>query len=192
MKISFIICLFIFSSFFTFGQTDESVKINRLFYTVGISMAHNPSVGLRQAGKPSLGSSDFDNRTLIAGLDGTVNYHLIKKYFSVGAGTMLTRTYTPNYNQFWFYADLRGYLSDEINTIYIFLKIGKSIPIGNFLLNGQGVGLGAGFRFKVLGHIFLADVSLWSRSAQFDQERWISSNYKVGTGGTFFGLSYLF
>ena len=187
--ISIIFCFFV--CFSLYPQRNEQITIERLFYTTGLSLAPNPGVSLEKNGN-SLTTGDFDNKTLIAGLEGTINYHLIKKYFSVGASMMTTRTFSPNFNQLWLHADLRGYLSDEINTIYIFFRLGKAIPIGNLFLNGQGVGLGAGFRFKVLNQIFLADISLRIRTAQFDQKEWIPSDHKANAGGTFFGLSYVF
>jgi hypothetical protein len=117
-------------------------------------------------------------------------YPLIRNYLSLGGGGMLSRSFGPNFNQLWLMGELRGYLSDEPSTIYLLIYGGESLAVGDFFVNGQGLGIGIGFRFKLMERLFMADLRSFNRSVQFDNIRFQDSNAKGLLTGAYFGLGF--
>ncbi|HET8859277.1 hypothetical protein [Marivirga sp.] len=88
--------------------------------------------------------------------------------------------------------ELRGYFSDEPSTIYLLIYGGKSLAMGDFFVNGQGAGIGIGFRFQLMERLFIIDLRSFNRSVQFDNLRYRDSNSRGFLTGAYFGLGYRF
>lgn len=190
MKKVILLTIYVVSFYNGFGQNDDKTKEKpkkKLFYSSFVSVA--PSNGVQGSG---IFAQPERNGTITLDIKGFANYYLIRDYLSFGGGIMLSRTYAPNFNQFWFMGELKGYLSDEINTIYLYIQGGKSIPIGDVFINGQGLGIGAGYRFEAFENVFMVEISSFNRSVQFDNLRYGESKDKVLVTGVYMGIGFQF
>jgi len=159
------------------------INVTTTFSTSGRYQAETTLANVDRTGYDVILSSDI--RALY-------NFYLIKNYFSIGAGINVSRSYQPNFNQLWGFFDLRGYFSDEKNTIYIFLNFGKSVSINDLWLNGQGAGLGIGYRFELKENLFSVEVNPFNRSVSYDNKAYRNSDDKMIVFGTNIGISVYF
>lgn len=184
-----ILLLVLFSAFFNslVAQDNENKARKEFYYNMNIAYSFNNTY------------SSSMNQSLLSSRDGKVQtldissmafYPLIRNYLSLGGGGMLSRTFGPNFNQIWLMGELRGYLSDEPSTIYLLIYGGKSFAMGDFFVNGQGAGIGIGFRFKLMDRLFMVDARSFNRSVQFDNVRFRDSNSKGFLTGAYFGLGF--
>jgi len=184
--------LFLIIMFLTFvnglnAQGNEEIKRKEFYFNAhaAYSIANEYSSSRNQG---FLTNSTNDVQTL--DLSYIAFYPLIRNYLSLGAGAMLSRSFGPNFNQFWLMGELRGYLSDEPSTIYLLIYGGKSLAMGDFFVNGQGAGVGVGFRFKLIDRQFMVDLRSFNRSVQFDNIRYRDSNSKGFLTGAYIGLGF--
>jgi hypothetical protein len=171
-------------------ETRSSSNSKRSYFNV-FSKVNFSNYGTREKNNISIGDpGSGDTFTLESSC--FLNYELIQHYFSVGAGIIASRTFRPNVNMLALTGEIKGYLSDEINTVFIYLQAGKSFPLADLIINGQHVGIGIGYRFNVGKEILMIDFSSTVKSVQFDGERFNESNDKAWIRGLYFGLGYQF
>ncbi len=189
-KILSLFVVFILLHFAARSQWDVSKLGNNAFYNIQLSHANSNSAGISTNGG-ILSYDDLEN-TKTFDLKGFANYYFINKYMSAGAGIMISRTFNPNFNQFWFMGELKVYFDNEVDAPFFYIQLGKSPPIADIFNNGQGGGLGIGWRHEIFSHIFMIDVSLFNRSVQFDNLPYRNSEYKAFVTGAYFGIGYQF
>ncbi|MGM0581068.1 MAG: hypothetical protein ACQETL_10340 [Bacteroidota bacterium] len=170
-----------------YAQDDEEKEKKEFYFNVhaNYSISNDYQVSMNQN---LLSSTDGEVQTL--DLSYMAFYPLIRNYLSLGGGGMLSRSFGPNFNQLWLMGELRGYLSDEPTTIYLLIYGGKSLAVGDFFVNGQGAGIGIGFRFKLMERLFMVDLRSFNRSVQFDNVRFRDSNSKGFLTGAYLGLGF--
>lgn len=179
LLLTFVNCLY--------AQDDKEKEKKEFFFNaqVAYSITNEYSSSRNQA---LLSNNTTDVQTL--DLSYMAFYPLIRNYLSLGGGGMLSRSFGPNFNQFWLMGELRGYLSDEPSTIYLLIYGGKSVAMGDFFVNGQGAGIGIGYRFELMERLFMVDIRTFNRSVQFDNVRFRDSNSKGFLTGAYFGLGF--
>lgn len=168
----------------------DTVAFNRSF--VSITNAFSGFRGYQaESNIPEVDRTGYDI-ILSSDFRALYNSYIIKNYLSVGAGAAVSRTYHANFNQLWGFIDLRGYFSDEKNTIYIFINLGKSWAINDLWLDGQGGGVGVGYRFEWEETLFSVEINPFNRSVSFDNKRYRNSDDKMIIFGTNIGISVYF
>jgi len=194
MKISILlICVFISVSFSSICQEITADSFNKekkkIFYTSSVKFARNLSGRVVNRNE---GIDDTYDNVLALQLDFLANYDLIRDYLSVGLGLYGSRVYKPNFNQIGFLGELRGYLSNEVNTIFLFIQMGQSIPIGRSVYRGLDLSFGAGYRFAIQNHILMVHISAGGKRSSYNNDFYrYSDNYVMATG-VYFGLGYQF
>ncbi len=171
-------------------QWDVSKFGKRAFYNIQLSHAPSNSAGISTNG--GLLSYGVLENTKTIDLKGFSNYYFLRGYMSVGAGIVLSRTFNPNFNQFWIMGELKVYFVNDVDAAFFFIQVGKSPPVADVFNNGQGAGLGFGGRYELFNRIFMIDVSLFNRSVQFDNLAYRNSEYKALVTGAYFGIGYQF
>lgn len=169
------------------AQDDEENKKKEFYFNAQVAYSiTNEYSSSRNQGL----LSNYTNDVQTLDISYMAFYPLIRNYLSLGGGGMLSRSFGPNFNQFWLMGELRGYLSDEPSTIYFLIYGGKSLAMGDFFVNGQGLGIGVGFRFELMERLFMVDLRTFNRSVQFDNVRYRDSNSKGLLTGAYFGLGF--
>lgn len=170
-----------------YAQDDEEKKKKEFYFNAqGAYSITNEYSSSRNQGL----LSNYTDEVQTLDISYMAFYPLIRNYLSLGGGGMLSRSFGPNFNQLWLMGELRGYLSDEPSTIYLLIYSGKSLAIGDFFVNGQGAGIGVGFRFELMERLFMVDLRTFNRSVQFDNVRFRDSNSKGFLTGAYFGLGF--
>lgn len=186
----YILLTILFLIVFNSLNAQERVKEKKEFYYnahASYSISNDYQVSMNQS---LLSSTDGEVQTL--DLSYMAFYPLIRNYLSLGGGGMLSRSFGPNFNQFWLMGELRGYLSDEPSTIYLLIYGGKSLAMGDFFVIGQGAGIGIGYRFELMERLFMVDLRSFNRSVQFDNLRYRDSNSRGFLTGAYIGVGYRF
>jgi hypothetical protein len=189
-KILSVLIVLQFLGFAAVSQWNMSKIGKNAFYNIQLSFATSNSAGISTNGG-LLSYGDIENTKTID-LKGFANYYFFNEYMSAGAGIMISRTFNPNFNQFWLMGELKVYFDNEVDAPFFYIQLGKSLPIADVFNNGQGGGLGLGWRIEILNHIFMIDVSLFNRSVQFDNLAFRNSEYKAFVTGAYFGIGYQF
>lgn len=194
MKNCVLIILFLVSfEFKSISQdfSNDSTEHIRRSYINCFGRLNFNNYGSRERNNLSIGDPGTGD-TFTVEISSFFNYEIIRHYFVFGAGLVGSRTYRPNVNMIAFTGELKGYLSNEITTIYIYLNVGKSFPVDDFIINGQHVSIGLGYRFNIGKEVFMIDFSSSVKSVQFDNKRFNESQDKAWIRGLYLGVGYQF
>lgn len=189
-KISALLFLYVTSLVAQDESEIKNVKNDRFFKTIHLGVGPSTQAEISQNNSLFV-NAGYEN-TIAVDISAMFNYKLIGDYLSLGIGLQATRCFTPNFNQLGILGDVRGYLSDEINTIFLYLQIGQFIGIDDVFTRGLDLGLGVGYRFQLENHIFMIDLSSRGKSASIDGEFYRNSDNRLNVTGLFIGLGYQF
>lgn len=115
-------------------------------------------------------------KTRVYSVQAFQHRYLIGRYFAVGLGGVFTYQTDPNLGYAQILLDMRGFLSDEENTVYPFIRGGTAISTNLDYNKSIILGLGIGYRFHLFDKLWSVDLSRDAR--QF----WLKDDVGTFTG----------
>lgn len=125
----------------------------------------------------------------------TINGYFFNPYFSVGAGIGLDGYHEPNINTFPVFLDIRGYLSDNYNSLFAFMDIGTLLHLGNEFERGNMFNIGLGYKVFLNRENRIAitpEFGYSVKTVSLTDEKVKTSNNTVNVTGLYFSVGFIF
>lgn len=125
----------------------------------------------------------------------TINGYFLNPHLSVGIGIGLDGYTNPNVNTFPVFIDVRAYLDDDYNSLFIYLDAGTLTNAGGAFRRGGIYNIGAGYKV-FLGQksriALLPEIGFAAKSVSLTGEKVKTSDDTLFLGGIQFSLGIIF
>ncbi|PWK20323.1 hypothetical protein [Xanthomarina spongicola] len=195
--------LLLFLSFYSFSQNEpenpkKDVDKNKGYFNitkVSFSVITKLKKDIFIEGEGGF-FSDLDTGGAHAWGIQTINGYFISPHFSLGIGIGLDGYHEPDFNTLPVVLDIRTYISDDENSIYVYLDVGPNIRLGgdsSEFRKGMALNLGFGYKFNVGENLFLvSDIFYSHKTVSLTNEGIRTSDYVIKANGTGLSLGFIF
>lgn len=117
-------------------------------------------------------------------LQVVLGYFVVPKRLSIGMGFGLDGYHEPGFNSAPLYGDIRLYLTDERNAVYMYANLGTLTKLSSRFVRGYSGKIGCGYKFFVSQKLCLnADIGYAAKGASLTNESYTSSDNIINIKG---------
>ncbi len=179
-----ILYLIICATNFCFAQL---IKSPRYFNTIQASVSLRAESRIEDNRISPPLNQDFDNSSIYE-FKAYQHRYIIGRYLAVGIGATASYQSSPNLFYSQIFVDLRGFLSDENNTVYPFIQMGTGFAYSNAYNRNFNTGIGIGYKFFIGELLIASDIFLDGRVFRLRGDGRDREYNVLGTGGIHISL----
>ena len=190
------IFFFISSSLSAQNETDKDIYRNKGYFNItkfGYIFVNEASLETFNPQEGTVLTTIPSNNALAYSLQ-TINGTFINPYLSLGIGVGLDGYHNPNYNTMPLFFDIRGYLSDSLESLYLFTNYGTLVKIKNGTRNGNTFNIGLGYKIPLNKNRFtiVTDISYSYKAVSNDGKSIRNSIDYTRLKGTMLSIGVIF
>lgn len=140
-------------------------------------------------------SYDLDSSESKAHSLQTINGYFFSPYFSAGLGLGLDGYRKPTLNTLPVFLDVRAYLNDDFNSLFIFVDYGTLVKINDNFNKGNLFNIGAGYKVALSKErriILMPEIGYSVKNISLTDESVRTSNNAINITGILFSVGVIF